>query len=100
MAQGAGNLPALVEFRDLLLQSTSVLEREHGTLAPRDDNRIETRHIDVDGLASVLDELRQRRSGNEPHADQIACRVAARITRIAEGIGLTLPAVGAENLDV
>src|SRR5262245_46079371 len=99
MTQRAGDLAGLVEFRDLLLQSKSLLEREHRTLAPGDDDRIESCHVDVGGLASVLDQRRQRRGCDEPHADQIACRVAARITRIAQGIGLTFPAIWAEYLD-
>jgi hypothetical protein len=82
------------------LQSRSLLEREHGTLASGDDDRVEPCHVDVSGFARVLDECRQSWRGDEPHADQIICRVAARITRIAQGIWLTLTALRAEYLGV
>src|SRR5262249_16705914 len=99
MAQRTGDLAGFEEFGDLLLQSKRLFEGEHRTLASRNDNRIESCQLDVNRLARVLDESHKPRCSDEPHADQVAGRIAARITRIAQRIRLTFAALGAEYLD-
>src|SRR5262245_5983170 len=99
MAQCACDLAGLVKLHKLLLQAQSRLEREHGALSACHDDRVEPREINVSHLAGVLDRRRQLWCRDEPHADQVFRRVAARITRIAQGIRLALPTLWAEYLN-
>src|SRR5262245_41170310 len=78
----------------------SLTEREHGSLASRDDDGVELRDIDVSRLASVFDKRYQLWCRDEPHADEVARRVAARITRIAQRVRLAFASVRAEYLNV
>ena len=87
MAKHTGDFSGFVELGRFPVEVGGLFVSEHWSLAAGDQNGVEVENIDRGNLFGVLNQAHEFGRVNEAHADQIARRVSARISRVAHGIG-------------
>jgi hypothetical protein len=95
-----GDLVRLHEGRDEPVHPLVVEERVHWPLPADEQRRVVVADRDVGERLRLLDQRHVRRRVDEPEAEQVVGGVAGLVARIAPGIALQPPAVGARDVDL
>ena len=98
MAERRGNLPCRMEGRELFMQHSRPVKREHRRLSAGHHNGVESIYIDGTNRGRPGCQSGQRGRRNKPHRDQVPRRVPARVSRVAHPVSLAAPPVRTENL--